>query len=40
MAQFKAAQQQLKTNDAIQALLWISFRSDPAQSVYPAHGHA
>ena len=31
---------QLKTNDQIEAPLWISFREDPAQSVYPVHGHA
>ena len=31
---------QLKTNDQIIAPLWISFRDDPAQSVYPLHGHA
>ncbi|MCL6246843.1 helix-turn-helix transcriptional regulator [Acinetobacter sp. ANC 4945] len=32
--------QQLPTNDEIQAALWISFRDDPALSVYPVHGHA
>ncbi|WP_194229666.1 AraC family transcriptional regulator [Acinetobacter cumulans] len=31
---------QLKTNDHIDAALWISFRDDPAQSIYPTHGHA
>ena len=31
---------QLKTNDAIQAPLWLSFRDDPAFSIYPVHGHA
>ncbi|MCH5735284.1 hypothetical protein MMB01_23880, partial [Salmonella enterica] len=31
---------QLPTNDDIDKLLWISFREDPAQSVYPVHGHA
>ncbi|HCN34832.1 MAG TPA: AraC family transcriptional regulator [Acinetobacter johnsonii] len=31
---------QLPTNDHIDKLLWISFREDPAQSVYPVHGHA
>lgn len=31
---------QLPTHDLIQAPLWISFREDPAQSVYPLHGHA
>ena len=31
---------QLPTHDFIQELLWISFRDDPAQSVYPVHGHA
>lgn len=31
---------QLKTNDEIIAPLWIHFREDPAQSVYPVHGHA
>lgn len=30
----------LKTNDEIVAPLWINFRNDPAQSIYPAHGHA
>lgn len=30
---------QLPTNDHIDKLLWISFREDPAQSVYPVHGH-
>ena len=30
----------LKTHDHIQAPLWLSFRSDPALSIYPQHGHA
>ncbi len=30
---------QLPTNDQISSALWISFRDDPAQSVYPQHGH-
>jgi len=30
---------QLKNNDHIASTLWISFRDDPAQSVYPQHGH-
>ena len=30
----------LSTNDEIVAPLWIQFRDDPAQSVYPPHGHA
>ena len=30
----------LETNDEIVAPLWIDFRDDPAQSVYPVHGHA
>ena len=30
----------LKTNDQTGAPLWISFRDDPAESVYPIHGHA
>ncbi len=36
VTQFK----QLQTNDHIIAPLWINFRDDPAQSVYPVHGHA
>ncbi|CAM4198153.1 AraC family transcriptional regulator [Acinetobacter pragensis] len=35
-----AALKQLPTNDDIARTLWISFRDDPALSVYPAHGHA
>jgi hypothetical protein len=31
---------QLRTNDDIDAALWINFREDPALSVYPLHGHA
>lgn len=31
---------QLKTNDEIVAPLWVNFRNDPAQSIYPVHGHA
>ena len=31
---------QLMTNDEINAPLWISFRDDPEQSIYPEHGHA
>ena len=31
---------QLTTNDDIARPLWISFRNDPALSVYPEHGHA
>lgn len=31
---------QLATNDQIIAPLWISFRDDPALSIYPTHGHA
>ena len=31
---------QLKTNDEIIAPLWLIFRDDPAQSIYPVHGHA
>ena len=31
---------QLPTNDEIAAPLWIDFRRDPAQSVYPLHQHA
>lgn len=31
---------QLKTNDEIVAPLWINFRNDPAQSIYPVHDHA
>ncbi len=31
---------QLPTNDEIIAPLWLDFRDDPAQSVYPLHGHA
>lgn len=30
----------LNTNDEIVAPLWISFRDDPEQSIYPEHGHA
>ncbi|OTG81289.1 AraC family transcriptional regulator [Acinetobacter sp. ANC 5054] len=36
----QTALKQLPTNDVIQAPLWISFRNDPALSVYPLHGHA
>lgn len=35
-----ASLKQLPTNDLIQAPLWMSFRNDPALSVYPVHGHA
>lgn len=31
---------QLSTHDQISRPLWISFRDDPALSVYPLHGHA
>lgn len=31
---------QLTTNDEIVAPLWLTFRYDPAQSIYPQHGHA
>lgn len=31
---------QLNTNDEIAAPLWISFRDDPEQSIYPKHQHA
>jgi AraC-like DNA-binding protein len=31
---------QLTTNDEIIAPLWLIFRHDPAQSIYPQHGHA
>lgn len=31
---------QLPTHDHIDAKLWVSFREDPAQSIYPLHGHA
>lgn len=31
---------QLRTNDDIDAALWINFREDPALSVYPLHDHA
>lgn len=31
---------QLKTNDHIHQALWMSFREDPALSIYPQHGHA
>lgn len=31
---------QLTTNDEIIAPLWLVFRHDPAQSIYPQHGHA
>lgn len=31
---------QLQTNDHIIAPLWINFRDDPADSIYPVHGHA
>lgn len=35
-----SAFKQLPTNDEIARPLWLSFRDDPALSVYPAHGHA
>ena len=35
-----ASLKQLPTHDLIKAPLWLSFREDPAQSVYPLHGHA
>jgi AraC-like DNA-binding protein len=31
---------ELHTNDEIVAPLWIQFRDDPADSIYPTHGHA
>lgn len=32
--------EKLITNNQISAPLWIQFRHAPAQSIYPAHGHA
>lgn len=40
MHQVHAHYQQLPTHTDIKADLWISFRDDPAHSVYPSHGHA
>lgn len=43
MKKYKNAEKQLtelQPNHDIQAPLWIQFRKDPAQSIYPRHGHA